>query len=60
VALGANETRSVTIPVRVKDLKMWQGDANGSWVVESGPVEFMVGKSGADADLTLRATVNVL
>jgi beta-glucosidase len=60
VALAANETRSVTIPIRVRDLKYWQGDANGSWVVESGPVELMVGKSAAEADLTLRGTVNVL
>jgi hypothetical protein len=44
----------------VRDLKYWQGDANGSWVVESGPVELMVGKSAAEADLTLRGTVNVL
>jgi beta-glucosidase len=60
VALAANETKSVTIPIRVRDLKYWQGDANGQWVVESGPVELMVGKSAAEADLTLRGTVNVL
>jgi beta-glucosidase len=60
VALGANETKTVTIPIRVKDLKYWQGDASGQWVVESGPVEFAVGKSAAEADLTLRGTVNVL
>ncbi|MET0411268.1 MAG: glycoside hydrolase family 3 N-terminal domain-containing protein [Polyangiaceae bacterium] len=61
VALAANETKSVTIPIRVKDLKYWQGDASGQWVVESGPVELIVGKSAADADVTtLRGTVNVL
>jgi beta-glucosidase len=60
VALAANETKSVTIPVRVKDLKYWQGDANGQWVVESGLVEFRVGKSAAEADLTLRGSVNIL
>jgi beta-glucosidase len=60
VALAANETKSVTIPVRVKDLKYWAGDANGQWVIESGPVEFRVGKSAADADLSLRGSVNIL
>jgi beta-glucosidase len=60
VAFAANESKPVIIPIRVQDLKYWQGDANGQWVVESGPVEIMVGKSGADADLTLRERVNVL
>jgi beta-glucosidase len=60
VALGPNETRSVTIPLRVQDLKYWQGDESGQWVVESGPVDIRVGKSAADADLTLRQTINVL
>jgi beta-glucosidase len=60
VALGPRETKSVTVFIRARDLKYWQGDANGTWVVESGPVDLMVGKSGADADLTLRGQVNVL
>jgi beta-glucosidase len=60
VAIGANESTSVTIPLRVQDLKYWEGGADGRWVVESGRVEILVGKSGADADLTLRQTVDVL
>jgi hypothetical protein len=44
----------------VQDLKYWEGGADGRWVVESGRVEILVGKSGADADLTLRQTVDVL
>jgi beta-glucosidase len=60
VAVGANETVSVTLPLRVKDLKYWQGDANGQWVIESGPVQIMVSKSAADADSSLKGTVNVL
>lgn len=38
------ETKRVTIPVRVSDLKYWDMSAN-SWVVESGPVLFRVGPS---------------
>lgn len=60
VALGPNETKSVTIRIRVQDLKYWQGDENGQWVVESGPIEIRVGKSAAEADLTLRGSVQVL
>jgi len=60
VPLAAGETKSVTIPIRVQDLKYWQGDENGQWLIESGPVRIMVGKSAAPADLTLQGTVNVL
>ncbi len=59
VALDPGETKPVTIFIRARDLKYWQGDANGSWVVESGLVDLLVGKSSADADLTLRAQVMV-
>jgi beta-glucosidase len=60
VAIGANATTAVTIPMRMKDLKFWKGDANGQWVVESGRVNIMVGKSADPADLSLQGTVNVL
>jgi beta-glucosidase len=60
VSLAANASQSFTIPIRVKDLKYWQGDANGQWVVESGPIDILVGKSASDADLTLRGSVEVL
>jgi beta-glucosidase len=60
VALGPNETKPVTIRVRVQDLKYWQGDANGQWVVETGPINIRVGRSAAEADLTLQSSVNVL
>jgi beta-glucosidase len=60
VALGPNEAQTVTIPIRVKDLKYWQGDANGQWVIETGRVNIAVGKSAAPADLTLQGSVNVL
>jgi beta-glucosidase len=60
VAVGANATTSFTIPLRVQDLNYWEGGADGRWVVESGKVQIMVGKSAADAELTLRQVVEVL
>jgi beta-glucosidase len=60
VAVDANATATVTIPMRVKDLKFWKGDASGQWVIESGRVNIMVGKSADPADLSLQGTVNVL
>jgi beta-glucosidase len=49
----------VTLPVRVQDLKHWQGDANGKWVVDPGTYTVLVGPSGADKDLTLMDTFTV-
>jgi beta-glucosidase len=43
VAVEGNQTVTAKIPLRIADLKYWQGEANGSWVVESGPVNIMVG-----------------
>jgi beta-glucosidase len=60
VSLAAGEEKQVTIPVRLSDLDYFQTDAtgtSGSWVVESGPVQIMVG--GGSVNLPLTATVNV-
>lgn len=44
VNLAAGETKRVTIPIRVQDLKYWDMTLN-SWVIESGPVLLRVGPS---------------
>lgn len=56
VSLEPGETKRVTIPIRVEDLKYWDTETNG-WVVEEGPVEFSVGPSSVELDL--HATVEV-
>jgi beta-glucosidase len=43
------DAKRVTIPLRVKDLKYWDGGATGSWKVESGMVKVMVAPSAAAA-----------
>jgi beta-glucosidase len=57
VQLDGNQAKRITIPLRVADLKYWDMNSN-SWVVESGPVQIMVGPSSADLPLT--DTVQVL
>jgi beta-glucosidase len=58
VSLAAGETKQVTIPVRLSDLDYFQVDPadptgpNGNWVVESGPVQIMVGESSTNLPLT--------
>jgi hypothetical protein len=43
-------TVTAKLPVRVQDLRRWEGDANGKWVVDSGVYTIMVGKDAADAE----------
>jgi beta-glucosidase len=58
VHLEPGETKNVTLRLPASDLSYWDGEQKG-WVVEPGPVELLVGRSSADADLTLRKTVTV-
>jgi beta-glucosidase len=61
VSLAPGEAKQVTIPVRLSDLDYFQADSptatTGHWVVESGPVNVMVGDSSTNLPLT--GTVNV-
>jgi beta-glucosidase len=56
VSLDPGQTKQVTIPVRVSDLKYYDATAK-AWTVASGPVEFQVGPSAAN--LPLKDTVVV-
>jgi len=56
VSLDPGQTKRVTIPLRVSDLKYWDM-AKNSWVVESGQVQIMVGPSSAN--LPLKDTMTV-
>lgn len=51
--------KRVSIPVRVQDLRRWEGDASGSWVIDPGTYTIMVGPSGDDAALTLKDTFTI-
>jgi beta-glucosidase len=57
VSIDAGAKKTVTIPLRVSDLKYWDKD-KGDWVVESGPVKVMVGSSSATLPLNDTFTVN--
>jgi len=57
--LEPTEGKDVTLHLRVQDLKHWQGDKNGKWVVDPGTYTVLVGPSGADKDLTLMDTFTV-
>jgi len=56
VTLAAGAKQTVTIPVRVSDLKYY--DNTNGWTVESGTVKVMVGGSSASLPLSDTFTVN--
>jgi len=51
VSLGMGEKKTVTLPLRIQDLRRWEGGENGHWTIDPGDYGIMVGTSGADADL---------
>jgi beta-glucosidase len=50
VSLDPGQTKRITFPLRVSDLKYWDSTSS-SWQIESGPVAIMVGPSSADLPL---------
>ncbi len=59
VSVPAGETVKAMLPVRVRDLRRWEGGANGSWVIDSGEYTIMVGKNADHAETALTGTVTV-
>lgn len=56
VSLEPGQTKRVTVPLRVADLKFWD-TASSSWQIESGPVQVLVGPNAGQ--LTLKDTFTV-
>jgi beta-glucosidase len=57
VAIGAGETKSVTIQLSASQLAYWDSESHG-FVVERGPVQILAGRSSADivAETTITIT----
>jgi beta-glucosidase len=56
VNLKPGEGKQIPLQLRVDDLRHWEGDANGAWVIDSGTYTVMVGPNGDDKNLTLTDT----
>jgi len=50
VSVKAGETVTAELPLRIRDLRRWEGEANGKWVIDSGMYQILVGKNAADAE----------
>jgi beta-glucosidase len=53
------DTKIVTIPLKIEDLRHWEGAESGRWVIDNGDYTLMVGPNGDDAALTQMATLNI-
>ncbi len=58
ITVSAGETGTANISLAAADLAYWDVNSH-AWVVETGPVELLVGTSSADKDLTLAATIEI-
>jgi beta-glucosidase len=52
VAVKAGQSATAQLPLRVRDLRRWEGDAHGRWVLDSGTYTILVGKNAEDAEAT--------
>ncbi len=60
VSVPAGQTVTAQLPLRINDLRRWEGDANGRWVIDGGVYTILVGKNAEDAETTtLVGTVTV-
>jgi beta-glucosidase len=59
ITVEPGQTTAATINLRASDLAYWDVDSH-AWVVESGPVELLVGNSSRDEDLTLVKSITVV
>jgi beta-glucosidase len=50
VAVGAGKKVTAELPVRIRDLRRWEGDKNGKWVIDSGAYTVLIGKDADDAE----------
>lgn len=60
VSVPGGKRTTASLPLRVRDLRRWEGDANGKWRVDSGDYTILVGKNADDAETNgLRATLEI-
>jgi len=50
IAVKAGMTGTARLPLRIRDLRRWEGNENGKWITDSGEYTIMVGKNADDAE----------
>ena len=60
VSVPAGQTVTAQLPLRIRDLRRWEGAESGRWIVDSGEYTILVGKNADDAETsTLVGTVMI-
>lgn len=60
VSVPAGQTVTAHLPLRVRDLRRWEGNEDGTWVIDSGDYAIVVGKDAEDAESSPNvATISV-
>jgi len=60
VSVAAGQQVTARLPLRIGDLRRWEGEATGAWVVDSGDYTLLVGKNAQDAETaSTRAILSV-
>ena len=50
VSVPAGQKVTAQLPLRIRDLRRWEGDESGHWRIDSGSYTILVGKNADDAD----------
>jgi len=50
VSVKAHKSVTAELPLRIRDLRRWEGDADGHWLIDSGAYTILVGKDADDAE----------
>jgi hypothetical protein len=48
----------VTFPIAIQDLRHWEGDSNGKWVLDSGDYTVFIGPNSKNLPLQGKLTVH--
>jgi beta-glucosidase len=60
VSVPAGQTVTAELPIRIQDLRRWEGGEDGKWVIDSGEYTILVGKNADDAEAgALMGTITV-
>ncbi len=60
VTVPMGQTVTAQLPLRMRDLRRWEGGEDGRWVVDSGEYTILVGKNAEDAETSgIKGTIMV-
>jgi len=59
VSVPKNGMTIAHLPLRIKDLRRWEGNEGGHWMIDSGEYKILVGKDADAAEASTPATLSI-